>query len=86
MAVPHHSRQAHRSAVPRRAVDHDTGHGSVVAMTTEGRFADVVAAAQHGSEWGWQQLLADYGPAVQAYAEESESEALSLSVERVGDG
>lgn len=68
MAVPHHSRQAHRSAVPRRAVDHDTGHGSVVAMTTEGRFADVVAAAQHGSEWGWQQLLADYGPAVQAYA------------------
>lgn len=37
-------------------------------MTGGSRFADAVAAAQHGSEWGWQQLLADYGPAVQAYA------------------
>ncbi len=31
-------------------------------------FADAVAAAQHGSEWGWQRLLAEYGPPVQAYA------------------
>ncbi len=40
----------------------------VHAMALSSRFDDVLAAAQHGSEWGWQQLLGEYGPAVQAYA------------------
>ena len=37
-------------------------------MTSSTRFADLIAAAQHGSEWAWQKLLAEYGPPVQAYA------------------
>jgi RNA polymerase sigma factor (sigma-70 family) len=40
--------------------------GYTMGLTS--RFDDVLAAAQHGSEWGWQQLLGEYGPAVQAYA------------------
>lgn len=39
-----------------------------VPMTFADRFDDVLAAAQHGSEWAWQQLLGEVGPGVQAYA------------------
>ena len=32
------------------------------------RFDDVLAAAQHGSSWAWEQILGELGPPVQAYA------------------
>ena len=31
------------------------------------RFEDVLADAQHGSEWAWQQMLGDLGPSIQCY-------------------
>lgn len=37
-------------------------------MSFERRFDDVLAAAQHGSEWAWEQVLREIGPGVQAYA------------------
>ncbi len=37
-------------------------------MSLGARFDDVLAAAQHGSEWAWQQILGELGPPVQAYA------------------
>jgi RNA polymerase sigma-70 factor (ECF subfamily) len=38
------------------------------AMSFAARFDDVLAAAQHGSEWAWQQILGELGPGIQAYA------------------
>lgn len=32
------------------------------------RFDDVLAAAKHGSEWAWGQILAELGPPIQSYA------------------
>ncbi len=32
------------------------------------KFDDVLAAAQHGSEWAWGQILAELGPPIQSYA------------------
>jgi RNA polymerase sigma-70 factor (ECF subfamily) len=37
-------------------------------MSSTRRFEDVLAAAQHGSEWAWQQILGELGPAITAYA------------------
>ena len=37
-------------------------------MSFSARFDDVLAAAKHGSEWAWQQILGELGPAIQAYA------------------
>lgn len=39
-----------------------------MSMSFAARFDDVLAAAQHGSEWAWQQILGELGPPVQAYA------------------
>lgn len=40
--------------------------GSVMSLSA--RFDDVLAAAQHGSEWAWGQVLGELGPPIQAYA------------------
>ncbi len=37
-------------------------------MSFAARFDDLLAAAQQGSEWAWQQLLGELGPPIQAYA------------------
>lgn len=37
-------------------------------MAFSAPFDDVLAAAQHGSEWAWGQILGELGPQVQAYA------------------
>lgn len=37
-------------------------------MSFSARFDKVLAAAQHGSEWAWQQILGELGPPIQAYA------------------
>ncbi len=40
-----------------------TGNGQFTS-----KFDDVLAAAKHGSEWAWGQILAELGPPIQSYA------------------
>lgn len=65
---PHAIGQTSGSVAPRRRLNTPGTAPICSPMSSSRRFEDVLAAAQHGSEWAWQQILGELGPAVSAYA------------------
>ncbi len=49
-------------------------------------FSDVLAAAQHGSEWAWGRILEEVGPGIQAYARSQGAEDPEDILSRVLEG